>query len=189
MSEPTRLVTADELERFPDDDYRYELVDGRLIRMSPVGYQHGVVVTRVAGLLDRHVQSRHLGAVVIEVGFTLANNPDTVRGPDIAFIRRDRIPTPAPTGFWKGPPDLAVEVLSPDDRASEVHGKIAQYLARGVKAVVVIDPGARSIGVSRRGEAVTLTRPEERLDLTDVIPGFRCGVAEVFPAIEPWEIQ
>src|SRR5262245_21961466 len=94
MSETERLVTAAELERFPDDDNRYELVAGRVIRMSPVGYLHGQVVVRLCALLDSYVRTRDLGAILTEVGFTLMVNPDTVRAPDVAFLRRARIPTP-----------------------------------------------------------------------------------------------
>ena len=112
MSETVRLVTAEELERFPGDDFRYELVEGRLIRMSPVGYLHGRVVMRLGSLLEQHVRSRGLGAVLTEVGFKLKSNPDTVRAPDVAFIRGDRIPSVPPKGFWKGTADLAVELRS-----------------------------------------------------------------------------
>ena len=93
MSE-TRLVTAEELERFPDDDYRYELVEGRVVRMSPVGYQHGKIVARLIFLLHRHLLDMPSGIVVTEVGFKLAANPDTVRGPDVAFVRNERMPSP-----------------------------------------------------------------------------------------------
>ena len=102
MSKSAPLVTADELERFPDDDYRYELVEGRVIRMSPVGFEHGRIVPRLTALLHRHVEEHHLGAIVNEVGFKLASNPDTVRAPDIAFLRLNRIPRPDPRGFIKG---------------------------------------------------------------------------------------
>ena len=133
MSEIARLVTTEELEKFPDDDYRYELVDGRVIRMSPVGFQHGRIVARLCALLVQHVQGRKLGVVATELGFELARHPDTVRAPDVAFIAQDRIPSQEPRGFWKGPPDLAIEVLSPDDRPSEVRrpeGHLVAYRER-----------------------------------------------------------
>jgi Uma2 family endonuclease len=124
MSEAARLVTAEELERFPDDGYKYELVEGRVVRMSPVGYLHARTVTRFAFIVERHVRAGDLGDVLVELGVKLASNPDTVRAPDVAFIRRDRIPSPSPRGFWKGVADLAVEVLSPDDKPSETRTKI-----------------------------------------------------------------
>src|SRR6185369_5108060 len=123
MSEATRLVTAEELEKFPSDDRRYELVEGRLVRMSPVGPPHGQVVVRLTVLLDSHVRSRHLGSLMTEVGFTLATDPDTVRAPDLALLRQSRQLLKTVRGFWKGAPDLAIEVLSPDDRPADVREK------------------------------------------------------------------
>ncbi|HEY6506605.1 MAG TPA: Uma2 family endonuclease, partial [Vicinamibacterales bacterium] len=87
MANPARVVTAAELERYPEDDYRYELVRGRLIRMSPVAFPHGTMVMRVGFLLSHHLQSHPLGTVMTEVGFKLRSDPDTVRAPDIAFVR------------------------------------------------------------------------------------------------------
>src|SRR6266508_4002470 len=104
------VVTAEQLERMPDDDYRYELVQGRLIRMSPVGALHGAVTAALLTMLRQHAKARNLGAVWTEVGFKLAVNPDTVRAPDVAFVCRDRVlRTGIPRGFWRGAPDLAIE--------------------------------------------------------------------------------
>src|SRR5262249_44957776 len=126
MPESARLFTAEELEKFPRDDRRYELVDGRLVPMSPVGFDHGDVVTQLLIKLGVHAKERKLGTVVTEVGFKLRSKPDTVRAPDVAFVRQDRIVSRV-RGFWSGPPDFAVEVLSPEDRASEVQEKIEEY--------------------------------------------------------------
>jgi Uma2 family endonuclease len=179
MSETVRLVTAEELERLPSDDFRYELVEGRVIRMSPVGYLHGRVVMRFGSLLDQHVRSRSLGAVMTEVGFKLKSNPDTVRAPDIAFIRGDRIPSVPPKGFWKGAADLAVEVLSPDDTPAEIRQKVEEYLARGTASVLVIDPDGEAVSIFRPHAENSLSADDD-LDLDDVLPGFRCRVGEIF---------
>ena len=178
MSETTRLVTAEELERFPSDDWRYELVAGRLMKMSPTALPHGIVVARVLFLLHRHAEANKLGVVVPEVGFKLASNPDTVRAPDIAFVRRDRIPSRK--GFMDGPPDLAVEVLSPDDRASKVRAKVADYLTRGVIVVLVIDPDALTATIHRRLTPPVTLSGNDVIDLDDVVSGFRCGVQDIF---------
>ena len=97
------------------DDYRYELVAGRVIRMSPVGWQHGVIVGRLLGMLVTYLRGRSVGEAVTEVGFTLRTNPDTVRGPDVAFVRQERVPRETLRTFWPGAPDVAMEVMSPDD--------------------------------------------------------------------------
>jgi Uma2 family endonuclease len=179
MQEATRLITAEEFEHWPEEEGKTELVDGRVVSMSPVGPGHGWVVGQMLVLLHQHVRPRNLGMVGPEIGVTLRRNPDTVRAPDIAFLRRDRIPEVLPKGFWKGPPDLAVEVLSPDDRPGEMRRKVSDYLSSGVPCVVVIDPEARTIVVSRPAGTVALASGDT-LDLDDVIEGFRCAVDDVF---------
>ncbi len=181
MSAPTRLVTADELLHMPDDGYKNELVEGRLIRMPPPGFSHGLIAARFAGALLQFVDVRRLGAVAVETGYKLARDPDTVRGPDVSFVRRERIEaTGKPRGYWSGPPDLAVEVLSPDDRPSEMTRKVREYLTHGVRMVWVIEPDDRTVTVHQpHVDPVTLTR-EQELDGGDVVPGFRCAVSRLF---------
>jgi Uma2 family endonuclease len=181
MPESAPLVTAEELEKFPDDDYRYELVEGRVIRMSPVGWQHGRIVVQLATLLNGYVQQRNLGVLVTEVGFKLASAPDTVRGPDLAFVRRDRIPEVDLRGFWQGPPDLVVEVVSPDDRASDVRAKVDEYLRYGVTVVIVVDPGDETVSVRRRlSPTVVLRGIDDVLQVGDLLPGFSCSLSRIF---------
>lgn len=180
MSDTGRLLTAAEFVRFPDDDYRYELVEGRLVRMSPTGWEHGRIVSRLLVRLSEHAGSRRLGLVVPEVGFKLRSNPDTVRGPDLAFVRQDRLPAEKVRGFWSGPPDLAIEVLSPDDRPAEMRDKVEEYLSSGVVAVVVVDPDDISITTYRRLSSPVTSRDGDSLDLGDVVEGFQLKVSEVF---------
>lgn len=182
MSETTRLVTAEELERMPDDPLnRYELVEGRLVRMSPVSFDHGRIVAQLLLLLGRHLKNTPTGVVVADAGFKLASNPDTVRGPDIAFVRSDRLPSRGTRGFLKQSPDAVIEVLSPDDRSSEMRRKVAEYLAKGVMAVVVVDPRKEAVTSYRAaGSPVMLREADDVLDLDDVIPGFRCRLREIF---------
>jgi Uma2 family endonuclease len=181
MSKATPLVTAEELEKFPSDDRRYELVEGRVVPMSPVSFSHGTVVITFGGLLGHYVRTHKLGAVATELGFKLRLKPDTVRAPDIAFIRRERIPAAVPKGFWDGPPDLAVEVLSPEDRTSEMRAKVEEYLARGVHVVVVIDPERRVVTIARPGApSIVLREDDDRLELDDVVTGFSCQLREIF---------
>lgn len=180
MPDAMRLVTAAELERFPEDDYRYELAEGRLIRMSPTGFEHSWLVARLMSLLGEHVRSRNLGFVGTELGVKLRSNPDTVRAPDVAFIKADRLPAARPKGFWTGPPDLAIEVLSPDDRAADIRAKTDEYLSAGVPLVVILHPDQASATIHRRDTAPITLRGTDDLDLADVVPGFRCQVKDVF---------
>jgi Uma2 family endonuclease len=184
MSEATRLFTAEELEKFPDDDYKYELVEGRVIRMSPTGAIHGWLVGGLLSKISEYARIRGLGFAFTEVGFTLAVRPDTVRAPDVSFVRRDRLPPGGlPRGFWKGAPDLAVEVLSPDDRPSEMRAKVAEYLRFGVPLVVVIDPDEKIVVIHRAlAQPITL-QTGDVLDLSDVVSGFQCSLREIFAEI------
>jgi Uma2 family endonuclease len=175
-----RLVTAEELERFPSDDNRYELVAGHLVPMTPVSFAHGRTVIQFGSLLHEYIRKRKLGVVVTEVGFILATDPDTVRAPDLAFLRQERIPTPDPHGFCPGAPDLAVEVLSPDDRLGEIRSKVDEYFAMGVPAVLVIDPDLRSVEVHRPSSTPVRLADTDTLDLDDVLPAFRCAITEIF---------
>ena len=177
-----RLVTVEEFERMPSSE-RYELVEGRLVPMSPVNVEHGRIVLQLGYLLKAHLKSRPEGVAVVEAGFTLARNPDTVRGPDIAFIRNDRMPPPPARrrGFPRMAPDAVFEVLSPDDRPRELRAKIAEYLDSGVGLVVIVDPRAHEVVVHRsRTEPVTLRAGSDVLYADDAIPGFTCTVSEIF---------
>lgn len=176
-----RLVTAEEFARIPDDDQHYELVEGRVVRMSAPGFQHGLLATRIAALLYQHVDAHRLGAVLTPAGFWIATDPDTVREPDVAFVRTERMPsTGIPDGFWPGPPDLAVEIRSPRDRPATINGKVRDYLARGVRVVWVVDPKRKTVTVHRgESQAVTLGM-DDQIDATDVVPGFTCAVRRFF---------
>jgi Uma2 family endonuclease len=181
MPSHQRWVTAEEFSRIPNDDYHYELVEGRVVRVSPPGSRHAVLTTRIARLLEQHAEANHLGAVMAVGGFKIATDPDTVREPDIAFVNRRRIPeTGVPDGYWPGPPDLAIEIRSPGDRPWEVRAKIDDYLARGVRLVWVVDPKQKTVTThAPQSPGVTLGE-DDVLDAGDVVPGFSCPVRRLF---------
>src|SRR6185312_13736217 len=139
----TTIVTADELLAMPTGmGKRYELVAGELRVMSPAGWRHGKITSRLNSWLHSYVEQQGLGIVFgAETGFRLASDPDTVRAPDISFVAKRNIPEQEPKdGFWPGAPDLAVEVLSPGDRTGEVDEEIEAWLAAGCTAVWIINP-------------------------------------------------
>jgi Uma2 family endonuclease len=175
-------MTADELFMMKPDGFRHELVKGELRTMSPAGSEHGAIIINLALPLAQHVRANKLGVVFgAETGFKIAANPDTVRAPDIAFIRREHIPpTGIPKTFWNGAPDLAVEVLSPGDKAAEVEEKVEAWLSAGASAVWVVDPKRRSITVHHSLKNVTTLSEDDELEGRDVVPGFRCRVADIF---------
>jgi Uma2 family endonuclease len=182
MSTSTRLMTADELFVMPHRGFRYELVRGELRKMSPAGSEHGAIIVKLTVRLGYHVEANDLGVCFgAETGFKLASDPDTVRAPDVAFVRRERVPESGiPKKFWPGAPDLAVEVMSPDDTLKEVEEKAGQWLASGASAVWVIDPKQRSVSVYRSASDVTRLSEADELEGQEVVPRFRCKVSEIF---------
>lgn len=177
-----RVMTSQELLRYRHEPYRQELIAGRLHEMEPPGAEHGMVAMRIAASLISHVKTADLGIVFAsEVGFHLAHDPDTVRAPDVAFVSRERVEaTGIPQGYWPGPPDVAVEVVSPNDRHSDVEGKALDWLDAGARAVVVVDPDLRAATVYRARDDIRVLGDGEPLDLDDVVAGWSPRVAEFF---------
>lgn len=179
LAQAVALLTAEDVLKLPSD-LRCELIDGVLIQMSPPGGLHGRVSANVAYVLKRAELSGQ-GVALGEVGFILRRNPDTVRAPDAAFIRKDRIPAGGiPKSFWEIAPDLVVEVVSPFDTAAEIQSKVREWLEAGVRLVWVVYPDSRTVNVIRSPtERVTLS-VDDLLEAGDVVPGFSCRVAELF---------
>lgn len=178
MTVDARVFTADELLRLPDDGSRYELVRGELRQMSPAGYDHGDIAMTIGAHLKTYVRAHRLGKVfAAETGFMLARNPDTVLAADAAFVRTERV-LPRGPGFFPGPPDLAVEVISPSDSYSNVVVKTREWLRGGTRAVVVVDPPTMNVEVHRPSGAVT--RINDVLAVDDVVPGWTLPLAEIF---------
>jgi Uma2 family endonuclease len=176
------LMTAGELARLPDDGNRYELVEGCLIRMPPPSYRSGVVATNIAVPMAGFVKQHRLGLVSgADGGLLLRSDPDTVRAPDVSFVRADRIPAGGlVAGYWPGAPDLAVEVLSPSDRYPEVQRKVQEYLDAGTQLVWVVDPESRTATVFHADGRSSYLSAEDALDGEDVLPGFRLSLDEVW---------
>lgn len=171
------LMTAEELFRSTFPDKRVELVRGHLTVREPSGYHHGLVTARLTRALVNHVAATDLGDVLAgDAGFRLARNPDTVRGPDVAFISRTRAPRPTPIAFAPLAPDLVVEVLSPSDRHGETLEKVADWLNAGTRLVWVIDPLRRRARLYRADGTVASVDSDAALDGEDVLPGFTCGL-------------
>jgi Uma2 family endonuclease len=179
----TVLVTADELLALPTGmGKRYELVAGELRAMSPSGWSHGRVVGKLHNRLGHFIEQSDLGMVFgAETGFRLATNPDTVRAPDFAFVAKQHIPAKLPQeAFWPGAPDLAVEVVSPNDSTGEVDDKIGAWLAAGCAAVWVIDPKPETVTIYRSHTDVRIIAGSEVLEGGSIVPGFSCRVDELF---------
>ena len=178
-----KLITAEEFFRMPQpaDGSRQELVRGVVITMPPPGGRHGACCSKVDRRLGNHVEANRLGTVCAnDTGFVSERDPDSVRGPDISFWTRERLPE-VPDGYVELAPDLAVEVVSPGDHYSRVQNKVRHYLARGVRMVWVVDPEDRSVTVYRPGNQAVILEESATLTGEDVVPGFSCRVADLFP--------
>ena len=181
MSTQIRPVTADELFQLPGD-VRCELIEGEIQEMTPAGRPHGRIASRFHGRLEQFVRDKGIGEPYIaDAGFRIARNPDTVLVPDVAFVSADREGQAGPgEGYFPGAADMAVEVISPTDRYSEVAAKVQKYLSAGARMVVVIDPPKRAVIVHRSHADVLILKEGDDFDGGDVVPGWTLPVRVLF---------
>lgn len=182
MAVETEVVTADQLWRMPNDGQRRELVRGEIRVMTPAGAEHGRVAMTVGMLLAGHVREHAIGvAFAAETGFVLAHDPDTVRAPDAAFVSKGRAEAVGrTTRFWPGAPDFVAEVVSPEDRFSEVEDKALMWLHAGAIAVLVLDPARHTATTYRGAGEVRVHAESDTIDLSDAVPGWRVTVSALF---------
>jgi Uma2 family endonuclease len=179
MAAIEQITTAEQLLRATGLG-RCELVRGELTGRPYAGCEEGVIAAHIAGTLGEFVHRCQLGVVVSGTGFQTACNPDTVRAPDVAFVCAQRVPARLPRGYFEGAPDLAVEVLSPDDRASEVMAKVEDWLEASCREVWVVDPKTQTVSVHRSRNETLILHAADRLTSDPLLPGFSVSVAEIF---------
>lgn len=180
-------LTAEQLWALPEvPGKRYELVEGELVEVPGAGGVHGLLVKVLLRLLDAFVLPRGLGEVFADgVGYVIARDPDVVRIPDVSFIAQARLPGGGvPEGFIPGAPDLAVEIVSPGDRAEEVYGKVREYLDAGARLVWVVWPRYRTVTAYTPDGQSRELREDDGLDGGAVLPGFRARVGDLFAGIQ-----
>ena len=185
MTTQKTLLTADQFYDFCcQNDGRYELVKGEVIELSPVNDEHSEIAVNISTAFNLHSRQYGFGRVGVETGYILLYGPDTVRGPDVSFRLVPRSGRRQRAGFLAGPPDIAVEVVSPSNTASEIKRKIAEYLAAGAQRVWVVYPATRR--AARRvvvhhsdGTAVTYSGDDVITD-EELLPGFSLPLSEIF---------
>ncbi|MCL4247117.1 MAG: Uma2 family endonuclease [Anaerolineae bacterium] len=185
MTAQERLYTADDLLKMTIDDHlKVELVEGVLVEMPPASSIHSIISALLIRLLGNFVAENRLGGYVTgeQGGYQLAEAPDTVRAPDAAYISKARAPELTST-YFKGAPDLAVEVISPNDKATDVQEKIDEYLQHGSRLVWAIYYKTHVVVVHTPAGSRTL-HENDTLDGGDVLPGFSLPVREIFAALE-----
>ncbi|HEU4873584.1 MAG TPA: Uma2 family endonuclease [Pyrinomonadaceae bacterium] len=172
----THLMTVEEFMNIDDEPNRHELIKGELLTMPPPKFEHGRVSANLMIILGQYAKANRLGRVCGETGYHLESDPDTVLGPDVSFVAKNRIGIP-PDGYYLGPPDLAVEVLSPGDRRGE--HKLSLWLEFGTRSVWLVNPRRRTVEVCRpTSERKIFHETDELVD--DTVPGFRFAVSEIF---------
>jgi Uma2 family endonuclease len=179
MSTTANVTTAEQL--YAANLPHCELIEGELVMMSPAGFDHGRFASRIVAALENHVSQLALGIVTTaEAGFQLTRDPDTVRAPDAAFVRADRVPPGGVKGYFQGAPDLAVEVVSPSDRPDEVAAKVQDWLAAGCSTVWVVEPYDRTVCIHRNDKPEAILSANDMLNGGNILPGFSMPVAKIF---------
>ncbi len=176
----SRLLTVEEFAALPPGASRRELVCGEVVETMPPGRKHGKIALRLGRLLDAWAET-HGGETGVEAGFILQRDPDTIRSPDVYYVRPERLPEgEVSEGFWTIAPDLAVEIVSPSDTADGLHEKVRDYLAAGASAIWVVYPRSRSITVHTPDGLARTYGPEASLESPDLLPGFSMKIEDLF---------
>lgn len=186
-----QLLTAEDLWAMPEvPGKRFELVDGELVEVPAAGVLHNLIAALLYELIRNFVRERKLGLVFTDgLGYIIGRRPDRTRIPDASFVSRSRIPAgDLPRGFWELAPDLAAEIVSPNDTARELHAKaclraqrkVLAYLEAGARLVWVVWPDERAVTAYAAGGGYREYGPDDELDGGEVLPGFQVRVAALF---------
>ena len=180
MTTKPKLITAEELLLMPDDGMQRELIRGVLTEDMPPGDEHGVVEARISWLLTNYSDENDYGEVCVgDSGFVLERNPDTVRGPDVAWVSPVRLPQPV-VGYAELAPDLVVEVKSPGDSNRAMADRAMMWLSHGTRLALVADPRQVTLTVYRPGQPPQVLSEFDTFDGDDVLPGFTAPVWSFF---------
>jgi Uma2 family endonuclease len=176
-----RQITGEELYQMGDIG-SVELINGEIVEVAPTKFRHGHMEAQLGASLSYFVAEHKLGSVAVgEVGLYTRRNPDTVRGVDVIFISHQRLAQASPESYLDIAPELAVEIVSPSDRWSEVMDKLEEYFSIGVLMVWIVDPRKRQIHVYSSPTEVIRLQVGDTLDGGDILPGFTLPVADLFP--------
>jgi Uma2 family endonuclease len=176
----TKLYTVEDVERLACEGEEYELIRGELIPVSPTGRRHGRAATKTSVRLSLFVEKEKAGEVYVETGFILRRNPDVLLGPDVSFVRAERLRDADEDGFLPLVPDLAVEVISPSERRAKIERKIAEYRAAGVPLLWILRPRQCTVTVYEPDKPPRTLREDDTLDGGTVLPGFTLPVRDIF---------
>jgi Uma2 family endonuclease len=173
----TRRMTEEEFLRLPDDGRKYELVDGEP-KEVPAGHKHDAIGFNVGFLLKPHARGRGILAGS-QAGFRMQNG--NIRSPDVSFTLKSRLVDGQPSdGFENLAPDLCIEIISPSEEREEMMRKVREYFGAGAQFVWHLFPEPKTARVYTSPEAFTDYGSEDEIEGGDLLPGFRCRVADLF---------
>lgn len=183
-AESKKVWTETDLMFLPDDGNKYELVDGELV-MSNAGMEHGYIAVIISMALGSFVRSQKLGIVCdAQTGFWMRSGNS--RAPDVSFVAKERLQglKRPPKKFFQGAPDLAVEILSPNDTVEGIHNKMVEYFENEVRVVWVVNPAEQIVLVYHSPQPDKLLRVGNNLDGEHIVPGFELAIAELFADLD-----
>jgi Uma2 family endonuclease len=177
-----KLISVAEFAAMPSSERQQELVKGKVVEMNLPKPKHGFICSEIAGILREFVKSGKLGRVFSnDSGVITERDPDSMRGPDVGYYSYSRVPAgKVSDDYFDVKPELAFEVVSPDDVWARVLEKVAELLDAGVTVVCVADPRNETIQIHRVDQPVQYLRGEDELTFPDILPGFSCRVSQCF---------
>lgn len=177
-----RKITGEELLQIPNVG-RCELVEGEIVPMSPTNMEHAFIEMNIGRLLGNFVAERKIGWVLVgEVGVYIQRDPDTVRGADVAFISKQRLPQRPGEGFLKVMPELVVEIVSSNDTWSDLHTKLEEYFEAGVEQVWMVEPKRRAVRVYHSLTEMEIYEGNTAVSGPGPLAEFALPFTEIFPA-------
>lgn len=176
------LLTAEEFLHLDDCGAFTELVRGRIVEKNRPYTADGYFLARIVFLFLQFVQDHDLGRIAgRDAGVITERNPDTLRGPVMAFYSYERIPRgPLPEGYLPAAPELVVEIRSFDDRWKDILHKASEYLSAGVLTVAVADPQTQRVHLYSADREMTVLNVDDELTFPDILPGFAVPVKKLF---------
>lgn len=176
-----QLITLEQYEVLPESDYYIEeLSRGVLVREPRPGDEHGAIVPRIIIRLGAYLSAHpEVGELRSESGFLLSTQPATVRGPDVAVVLAKNLPLIKPRSFFVGAPDIAIEVISPGNTASDIQRKVLEFIEAGTAVVWVVYPATATVVEHLSDGSITLLNGGDILE-TPLMPGFALRVSELF---------
>jgi Uma2 family endonuclease len=177
-----KLMTVEEFAALPSNDLQQELVRGKVVEMNLPKPKHGFICLAIGALLREFVKPRKLGRVFTnDSGVITERDPDSMRGPDVGYYSFARVPAgKVSDGNFQVTPELAIEVVSPDDAWARILEKVAEYLDAGVTVVAIADPRNETVQIHRADQPVQHLERDDQLTFPDVLPGFSCQVSQCF---------